>query len=243
MKRVMIAAALAALLLVAAGTGGCRVPQVGRISGSGVPMTDERDVSGFERIDVEGFGSVVVYVGEGEYVSVEGDDNIVPDVQTIVRGGTLRVTFARGNYDPELPLEIAVGVRMLEGVSISGAVDFEAGTLRAQTFDLAISGAASAAIRSIDVAELEATVSGAGDCVIEDGRVDALTVSASGAGSFQAFGVECRTAEVTASGAGDVGITVGEELDATASGAGSVIYQGSPTIRKHTSGGGSVTEA
>ncbi|MBD3367326.1 MAG: hypothetical protein GF405_03990 [Candidatus Eisenbacteria bacterium] len=240
-KTIRFCAVLTAVGVCAAGLAGCDVPGMGSIPGSGVSATDERVVSSFDRLSAGGFGELVIHFGEGEYVTVEGDDNIVPDVETRVRGGELTIGLARGNYDPKLPLRITVGANELLAVDVSGAVDVTAERLRGQTLDLTVSGAASASIASIDVGELVVNVSGAGDCVLSGGTVDVLRVTASGAGSLSARDVECRVAEAAASGAGDVLLHVLEDLDASASGAGSILYSGSPAVRKHTSGAGSVT--
>ncbi len=236
--RVTLAAGVCAATLA-----GCGVARMGSIQGSGVSMTDERDVAGFTRLNTDGFGDVIVRLGEGEFVTIEGDDNIVPDVETIVRGDALHIGFKRGNYDPELPLLITVGATELSGFDVSGAVDLEAPTLRGPSLDITVSGAASAVIYEVDVTELDVGVSGAADCVISGGRVDVLSVSASGAGTLDAGNVTVRAADVSASGAGDVRIFVSEELDATASGAGTVLYRGEPSVRKRTSGAGSVERA
>jgi hypothetical protein len=238
-KCVMVFAALSVL----AAAGGCRVPQVGSIPGSGVALRDEREVSGFTNLDLDGFGDVVVHLGEGEYVTIEGDDNIVPDVETIVRNGTLSVGMKRGNYQPNLALTITIGAATLERIVASGAVDLTAERLSGPRFELSVSGAASAEIGRVDVGDLFVTVSGAGDCAIESGSVDALAGEASGAGSLSAAGVECRTATVSASGAGDVRIAVAEDLDASASGAGTVLYSGDPSVRKRVSGAGTVARS
>jgi len=243
LRRTRTAALLTVACLAALVVGGCRVPQVASIAGSGVSATERRDVSGFVRLQADGFGDIVIVTGEGEYVVVEGDDNIVPDVETVVRGGTLSIGLSRGNYDPELPLTITVGIDELEGIDVSGAVDLKAGTLRGNTFLFRVSGAASAEVEYIDVASLRAEVSGAGDCFVRGGNAGSQMISVSGAGTYDAPDLDSATAEAEVSGAGDIAVRVSDTLDASASGAGTVVYHGSPDVREHTSGAGSVVRA
>jgi hypothetical protein len=227
-----------ATVLVAA--GGCRVPQVGQIKGSGVPLTERRNVQDFDRIDAGGFGDLSIVFGEGEFVIIEGDDNVVPEIETVVRGGTLHIGLLRGNYDPNLPLTITVGARDLTGVEVSGAIAMTAEMIRGTAFELAVSGAASATIDRLEAREFDVTVSGAGDCTVRGGRVEFHHVNASGAGTYEAVDLESRSATVSSSGAGDITIFVTDELDADASGAGTIMYRGSPEVRTRTSGAGSV---
>ena len=63
------------------------------IEGSGNIITEERYVSGFDRLTLSGFGEVSVEQGATESLTVCTDDNIMPYVQTEVKNNTLILDF------------------------------------------------------------------------------------------------------------------------------------------------------
>ena len=66
---------------------------VGRtLRGSGDIITENREVSGFDRVSLSGFGEVTIEVGEKESLTVTTDDNIMPYVHTEVKNNTLILT-------------------------------------------------------------------------------------------------------------------------------------------------------
>ena len=72
MKRHMIWVAL--IVLIAASLA-CEIPLgINTVRGSGNVVTEEREVSGFERVALSGVGQVIVTQGEEEALTVETDD-------------------------------------------------------------------------------------------------------------------------------------------------------------------------
>jgi hypothetical protein len=59
------------------------------VRGSGNVITESRDVSGFNEIVVLGSGNVVVEVNGSESLTVEAEDNNMPQLKTHVRDGRL----------------------------------------------------------------------------------------------------------------------------------------------------------
>ena len=84
-----------ALMVLMAASLACAVPFVGirTIKGSGNVVTEERDVSGFDRVALSGFGEVIITQGDKESLTVETDDNLMRYIETKVRGGTLELGF------------------------------------------------------------------------------------------------------------------------------------------------------
>jgi hypothetical protein len=57
--------------------------------GSGEIVTQTIDVSGFQRVTLEGLGDVFIEQGQTESLSVETDENILPLLDIRVRGSEL----------------------------------------------------------------------------------------------------------------------------------------------------------
>ena len=67
----------------------CSAILPGTINGSGDIVTESRDVSGFDKVALAGFGDVTIEVGDEESLTVSTDDNIMPYVTTEVKNNTL----------------------------------------------------------------------------------------------------------------------------------------------------------
>ncbi len=175
-------------------------------------------MTGFARIDVTGALALQVDIADGATeVSVQGDDNLVPNVTTKVEGDTLKVGTLL-EMSPSLPLQVRVKVPALASVQFSGAGKADVQGLRGERFQAEVSGAAAAHLV---------------------GAVDRVELRLSGAGSLDAGELRTHDAKVVVSGAGGVDVYADRSLDADISGASSIHYGGHPaTVTKHISGVG-----
>lgn len=234
---------IAAALFVLALTSACGVRTV---NGSGDIITEERDVSGFDRVSLVGFGDVIIEVGDEESLTITTDDNIMPYIHSEVRNNTLVLEFDdRGfsrNYRPTDGITFNVTVTELERVDISGAGKMVVGELETERFVVNNSGAASVEIEDLTADEVVITQSGAGTVIIA-GEVKGQELSHSGAGSYLAGELESETAILEVSGVGTATVWATESLDISISGMGNVIYYGDPRISSEISGLGNLVSA
>ena len=66
------------------------------VNGSGDLITETREVSDFNGINLSGSGEVIVTQGDTESLTVETDDNVMEHVKSEVRGATLHLGFEEG---------------------------------------------------------------------------------------------------------------------------------------------------
>ena len=236
-KKYILFAAIAVLLVSSA----CGVvPVLSRtIEGSGNIITEERNVSGFDRVTLAGFGEVSVEQGATESLTVSTDDNIMPYVRTEVRNNTLILDFddtARNrSYDPTDGIKFNLVVKDLNRVDISGAGSFEVSKLETEALLADLSGAGNLEIYDLTASELVVRQSGAGTVVVF-GQVSGQDLTHSGVGSYHGTDLESETAIIDISGAGSATVWATESLDIQISGLGNVIYYGNPRITQDISG-------
>src|SRR4030095_6914061 len=65
------------------------------IIGSGKAVTENRPVSGFSSIAVGLPGDVRVTQGDTETLSITPDDNVLPQIESVVENGTLKIRFRK----------------------------------------------------------------------------------------------------------------------------------------------------
>ena len=238
---------IAVLLFVLGVTSACGTVGIGRtVYGSGNIVTEERNVSGFDRVALSGFGNVTIEVGDKESLTITTDDNIMPYVRSEVRNNTLVLDFddkgINRNYDPTDGIQFTIVVTELERVDVSGAGKMYVGELETERFVVNNSGAASVEIDNLTADEVVINQSGAGTVIIS-GKVQGQELNHSGAGSYHAGELESETAIIEVSGVGSATVWATESLDIEISGIGNVIYYGTPRISQNISGLGNLVSA
>ncbi len=189
------------------------------VRGSGDMITETRDVSNFDSINLSGSGDVIINQEGEESLTIETDDNIMQYVTSDVRDGTLHLGTENFTSVSPTRLIFSVGVDDLAGISISGSGNIKAARIQTERLDVGVSGS--------------------GDLELE-GEATRQEIDISGSGKYRGGNLRSETAEISVSGSGDVTVWVTGSLDVSVSGSGTVGYYGNPTVSSSTSGSGSI---
>ncbi len=239
-RTILLILAASALILMA-----CSFGSLGMVRGSGDVMTETRDVSGFDRVEVHDGGSLHLVQGDTEALKIEAEDNIMPYLTSRVVNNTLILEFddsARKGFMTTRPINYYLTMKEIRGLAISGGGDIEASEITTSDLDTNISGGGNLDIDTLAADRLEAHISGGGDIRIKDGVVEEQDVHVSGGGKYDASDVQSQTVTASVSGGGDLIVRVKESLDVNVSGGGSVYYYGNPSVNSSISGGGDVIQ-
>jgi hypothetical protein len=236
-----LAAALIALL---PGHAGAQMWGGERITGSGVARTETRDVGSFHAIVLGVPARLMLRQGGNESLSISGDDNIVPLVESVVEDGTLKIRWVRkGNYSTSYKsLLIVVDARSIDGLTIRGSGQIDAERLKAGDLRTTIEGSGAIALDSLEAQSVNAAIHGNGR-VTAAGHADSLDLTIAGSGEVLMAKLESRRARVTLQGSGRVIVSAKENLDATIAGSGEVKYYGKPQLNQTVAGSGSIRSA
>jgi hypothetical protein len=210
--------------------------------GSRNVVSETREVSGFDSIEVDYPANVFVSQGSSESVAVEADDNFLPGLKTEVRNNTLRIYYEVENnkrVNPSKAVKITIVVKDLKDVNFESAGELNLTGIETDDLSVSVSGAGNLELEKISAHNLSVVLSGAGS-MTASGSTDDLRVVISGFGSYDGKDMHSQTADVNLSGAGSATVWVDDELDAQISGAGSVEYYGAAAVRKNISGVGGV---
>jgi hypothetical protein len=212
-------------------------------NGSGKVISQERQVSGFSKVSLSGIGQLIISQGTTESLTIDAEDNILPQITTTVVGDTLHIDFKNDNFKtnviPTKPIIYHLAVKNISGIQISGAGSVDAANLTSDNLEVSSSGAGSIHLLSITAQSVSSEISGVGGVELS-GKVTNQSINISGSGTYNAPDLESQNATVTISGAGGATVWAKTSLNVTVSGAGSVNYYDSPTITKNISGVGSV---
>ncbi len=215
----------------------------GALAGSGVVDTATYNPDEFQAISVDYPGDYIVKQGNSESVTIQAEDNLLPQLVTEVRNGTLHVENSERNWsdrvNPTKPVRITITVVELNRIQFPTAGKMMVEELQTDSLSLSVSGAGDVNMTDLDAGTLDFSLSGAGNINVE-GVAESLELSISGFGNFNGGDLQSQTANVHISGAGSATVWAEESLDASISGAGSVDYYGDPSVNERISGVGSV---
>ena len=232
---------LAALLALPAGFANAQPWSGERIIGSGVTTTETRDVSGFNSVALDVPAKLKLHQGEREGLSITGDDNIIPLVETVVENGTLKIRWAgKGNYATSYKtLEIAVDARDVDGLILSGSGQIHAERLKTGSLRTTIEGSGAISFDALDADSVHATIHGNGH-LSAAGRADSLDVAVAGSGQVSAAKLASRRARIALQGSAQATVWAKDDLNATIAGSGQIKYYGTPRVNQAVAGSGSV---
>jgi hypothetical protein len=194
------------------------------VKGSGVVASETRHVSGFDAIQLAGSADVTVSFGDSESVVVEAEDNILPLIETYVRGGELVIEWKPmiSVSDTE-PVRVTVTMKSLKAASLPGSGNIT--------------------IAGMNGGAVEFDLPGSGN-ITADGVVDSVNAELSGSGNIVCGDLQAKSATVKLPGSGNVTIFASESLGVTISGSGSVTYRGDPAeFTQSVTGSGTIQAA
>ncbi len=183
---------------------------------------ESRDVSGFDELELKGLGSLSIEHTGSESLTVEAEEDVLPNLKTEVVNNRLIIGPNPGTtIHTTKPINYKVTVEALNALEVSGSGDVQAGGIK--TDGLAV------------------TIGGAGNVTI-GGEAHEQEVDISGSGDYRAEALASRVVKIGVSGAGSAIVNASEELEANVRGAGSVEYVGAPTVDQDVSGAGRVSK-
>ncbi len=194
---------------------GCATEQ----RGSGTMASVTRDVSGFNEVALNGVGNLTIRQTGSESLTIEAEDNVLPEISTEVEGNRLTIETEYDMPAPTQPINYELTVRDLSALELPVAANVDASDISTDSLDV--------------------TISGAGNMKIA-GEADSQDIEISGAGDYQAEDLESEEAEIDISGSGKAVVRVSDHLHVEVSGSGSVEYIGNPTVSRDITGAGEV---
>ncbi|NHZ72242.1 MAG: DUF2807 domain-containing protein [Aquificales bacterium] len=210
------------------------------VRGSGTLITESRNVSNFDHVELSGSGNVIVTQGEAESLTVETDDNIMQYINTGVRDGTLYMGFDEQISSVSFTqLTFTLTVKELVDVTTSGSWDVTVASLDTNRLDVNVDGSGDVTIDALTTEIVGVRIDGSSKVDVAGGttRQDIII---DGSGEYRAGDLYSETADIIISGSGEATVWVTESLAVDASGSSNISYYGSPSVSSSITGSGQV---
>jgi len=207
------------------------------IDGSGTVTNEQRTVSPFDKISIEGIFTVYLSQGDVESVEVEIDDNLQQYVEVRNEGSKLVLDIADSiRFGKTTKNNIYVTVKDIELLSITGVCTVKTlAPLNCPFLTINVSGVSSGELEMY-CDKLNVNISGVGNIELR-GSATEFDVQKSGVGNFTGKMLEAAIVNVVNSGVGSVSVYATQELSMTNSGVGSITYSGDAVIKNINSSG------
>jgi len=210
---------------------------------------ESRAIESFGKIKFKDFGTLILTQGDQESLTIEADDELMAELISEVRGGTLvlgvdddwlrRIGKVISSVFSSTDHKVIYNLTFvdLEKISVSGQCHLICDSLETSDLKLNVSGMGDLEFSHLDCDTLDVNISGRGEFEAA-GRADQQQVRISGSGEYEASNLASQTVRIVISGQGNATIRVEEDLDITISGLGQVNYYGRPKLRQVISGVG-----
>ena len=204
-------------------------------------ISENRNVSGFDHLEVSGGGDVTIIQDGTEALTIETDDNVMQYVTSKVQAGTLSVGLEFPSLRSVIPsrLSLTLHVKDLSGITTSGSWNVASESLQAGNLDITTSGSGKVTIHTLTAKTLTVDISGSGEMNLA-GNVKSQEITISGSGNYHAGDLQTQDTRVGVSGSGNVTAWATTSLDASVSGMGTISYYGSPQVAFNQSGSGNI---
>ena len=210
------------------------------VQGDGNPVSQQRNVSGFNAIDAG--GAVEVHLVQGPAsVKVSADRNLQEYVEVFTEGEVLVIQYRENvNLKPSADIRIYVSAPVLNRIEVSGASRVIADGPYTAATGLEITGSGASGIAmNLNVPKLDIELSGASHVDLQ-GKTTDFIATGSGSSEIRALNLVTETADIDVSGASDAEITANASMKVEATGASNVSYKGNAAVAQQVSGAGNV---
>ena len=166
--------ALSTLFISACSFSGFAFQQT--VNGSGVIRSEERPVGDIDRVRMSGFGQLIVTQGDHTSLTIEGDDNLLPNFITETRGGMLSIHERPFfSFKPTRPVVFYLTLQSLRAMDLS---DFAEGTVQSLETDeltLSLDGFSKLSIDHLQTPSLGGKINGFSSLRV-NGQIDRQTI-------------------------------------------------------------------
>jgi len=212
----------------------------GSIKGEGPTVTETWDLDPLHGIGLSFSGDVILTQGSTQSVQVEGQKNVLDNIQRQVKSGYWNIKFDKNVRNHEKVI-VRVTMSSLDKVSLSGSGNITTTNRFTGLQDVSVSVSGSGDISlNLSGEDINCRISGSGKIDLA-GQASSTEVAISGSGDLHAFDLQSESSKIRISGSGDVEISASSSVAASISGSGGVRYKGGATnINSKVSGSGKV---
>lgn len=199
-----------------------------KIKGNGNVITETRTTSGYDGITAGGSFEVILVKGKEGKITIEGEENILPYIETEVDAGILKIKYEKNiNIRTTKRLTVTVPFKDIESIALAGSGNISSkDIIKANDLSVSLGGSGNIDLK-IDSDTTKTNIGGSGNIELS-GTTNEIKCSIAGSGSIRAYELTTNEVNANIAGSGSIKITVKEKINAKLVGSGSIYYKGNP---------------
>lgn len=214
------------------------------VKGNGDIKKESREISNFTSLISQGSMNVEISYGNSNSLTIEGDENLLPYIETNVENGRLYIKSKKNiNLKSKSPIIVHVSMTKIGSLQVSGSGNiYGNGSFSndAKT-DISVSGSGNLKLNFDTFKDLDLSVSGSGNIELKGNTTNNITAHVSGSGNIDCSNIKTNDADIKISGSGNVKVYAQNSIDAKINGSGNVFYKGdAQKINSKVSGSGKI---
>lgn len=214
----------------------------GSVQGSGKVVKQTRALAHFTGVNLNLPGDMELRLGNSESITIETDDNLVAQIESVIEDGVLRIRPLKRNTNlHSRTMHIVVYAKNIDRLALSGSGSIDSDALKGSKLQFDIGGSGSINVKGMDAEAVAISVGGSGDLKSGGGKARSVSVSIGGSGDVDVGRVQADDASVSVAGSGEAVVWANSGLSVTIAGSGDVSYYGDPKISKSVVGSGDIT--
>ena len=179
-----------------------------RIEGSGKIVTEEREISGVTKVDLQTVGNLTIELGDEESLTISADDNIMPYITSDVFNHTLEIGMKPNlSLNPSNSIEYKLVVKDLSSITLSGFGNITADDLLSEDIEIKLSGSGNLTLGTLRSENALLRVSGFGDINVDKMVVDQPTLEITGSGDIAVEDLQAFDLNLKIEGFGNAELT------------------------------------
>ncbi len=215
------------------------------VSGKGELVVENRKLSGFDSIEFNGKGFVVINQGLREEVIVQAEDTVIKNIITaITDDSVLTIDFKKESlWERVVPKQIPkfyITVKELRNIELSGSGVIESGSINLQDLTLRLRGSGEFDM-NMNVDTLVVDALGSGRLALS-GIANSQIVNINGSVAYDGQRLVGKDGYISISGSGAAVVNILSSLNAEINGSGVITYFGEPDVTENINGSGEVVQ-
>ena len=199
------------------------------IKGNGQIKKETREVGNYTSLASHGAMDVQIAYGNSNSIVIEGDENLLPYIETSVENGKLLIKTKKNvNLKSSSKMVVHVSMTKINSLQLSGSGDINgsgAFTNDGKT-DISVSGSGNLALDFDSFKDLDLSISGSGNIDLKSSATNSITAKVSGSGNIDCSSISSKDVDAKLSGSGNIKVYANNSIDAKISGSGNVYYKG-----------------
>lgn len=202
------------------------------IYGDGNIVKESRDISSFNKIEINGLVNVFLKQGTTESVTVEADKNLIPYILTSVKNGTMNISTKEDfNLKKSTKLNVYVTLNNITDLECNGV-----GNVKTESkLDLNDINIENNSVGNIDLEincnKLILENNSVGNTILT-GNIDIGNIEHNGVGNIKAFDLKSDILTIESNAVGNAEVSSEREIYIELNGMGNINYKGAAAVKK-----------